>query len=126
MPTHGVVCAAGFNDIEFPSTLPYQEQDLEALAVSGDIAPNFMAHTNKTHEQRQKYAAHALDYRNTVTRALQEGHEWVAIFEDDAVLTTPPSLASERIRQAMAEVPPDTDRYGSLGYIACCEQFAKE
>ena len=27
--------AAGFNDIEFPSMLPYQEQELEALAVSG-------------------------------------------------------------------------------------------
>ena len=124
--SNGMVLAAGFNDIEFPSTLPYQEQDLEALAVSGDIDPNFMPHMNKTNEQRQKYAVHALDYRNTVTRALEEGHEWVTMFEVDVVLTTPPSVASERIRQAMADGPPDTDRYGSLGYIACCEQFAKE
>jgi hypothetical protein len=65
-----MVRAAGFDDIEFPSTLAYQEQDLEALAASGDIAPNFMAHTNKTRVLRQKYAAHVLDYRNTVTRAL--------------------------------------------------------
>ena len=46
-------------------------------------------------------------------------------FEDDIVLTTPPSVASGRIRQAMAQVPPDTDRYRLLVYIACCELFAK-
>jgi GR25 family glycosyltransferase involved in LPS biosynthesis len=118
-----MVRAAGFDDIEFPSTLAYQEQDLEALAASGDIAPNFMAH--QTRVLRQKYAAHVLDYRNTVTRALEETHEWVAIFEDDIVFTTPPSVASERIRQAMAQVPPDTDRYRFSVYIECCELFSK-
>ena len=79
----------------------------------------------KARVQRQKYAAHVLDYRNTVTRALEDAHEWVAIFEDDIVLTTPPSVASARIRQAMAQVPPDTDRYRFLDYIACCDLFAK-
>jgi hypothetical protein len=123
--SHRMVRAAGFDDIEIPSTLSYREQDLEALAASGDIAPNFMAHTNKTRVLRQKYAAHVLDYRNTVTRALEDTHEWVAIFEDDILLTTPPSVASGRIRQAMAQVPPDTDRYRLLVYIACCELFAK-
>jgi hypothetical protein len=121
--SHRMVRAAGFDDIEFPSTLAYQEQDLEALAASGDIAPNFMAH--QTRVLRQKYAAHVLDYRNTVTRALEETHEWVAIFEDDIVFTTPPSVASERIRQAMAQVPPDTDRYRFSVYIECCELFSK-
>jgi hypothetical protein len=120
-----MVRAAGFDDIEFPSTLSYQDQDLEALATSGDIAPDFIAHMNKTRVLRQKYAAHVLDYRNTVTRALEEGHEWVAIFEDDIVMTTSPSVASERIRQAMRQVPPDTDRYRSLFYIECSENFAK-
>ncbi len=104
-----MVRAAGFDDIEFPSTLSYQDQDLEALAASGDLAPNFMAH--KARVLRQKYAAHVLDYRSTVTRALEDAHEWVAIFEDDIVLTAPPSVASARIRQAMAQVPPDTDRF---------------
>ena len=66
-----------------------------------------------------------LDYRNTVSRALEEGHEWVAIFEDDLVMTTSPSVASGRIRQAMAQVPPDTDRCRSLVYIEFCENFAR-
>jgi hypothetical protein len=123
--SYQMVRAAGFDDIEFPTTLPYQDQDLEALATSGDIAPDFIAHMNKTRVLRQKYAAHVLDYRNTVTRALEEGHEWVAIFEDDIVMTTSPSVASGRIRQAMRQVPPDIDRYRSLFYIESCENFAK-
>jgi hypothetical protein len=37
-----MVLAAGFSDIEFLSTLSYQEQDLGALATSGDIVTNYI------------------------------------------------------------------------------------
>ena len=57
------VLAAGFSDIEFLSTLSYhvsQEQNTAAETCM--------------------FLPHVLDYRNTLTRALQEEeHEWVAI-----------------------------------------------
>ena len=37
-----MVLAAGFSDIEFLSTLSYQEQDLQAFATSGDIVTNYI------------------------------------------------------------------------------------
>ena len=63
----------------------------------------------QTEVHRKKYIAHALDYMNALDQAVAEGHSWVAVFEDDVILTTLPSEASRRIRLAMEQVPLDAD-----------------
>jgi GR25 family glycosyltransferase involved in LPS biosynthesis len=45
----------------------------------------------QTEVHRKKYIAHALDYMNALDQAVAEGHSWVAVFEDDVILTTRPS-----------------------------------
>jgi GR25 family glycosyltransferase involved in LPS biosynthesis len=102
-----MVQSAGFHHVEFPSTIAWAEIDPEALADAGKTVPNFMAQQTEVH--RKKYLAHALDYINTLDQAVAEGHSWVAVFEDDVILTTRPSEASRRIRLAMEQVPRDAD-----------------
>jgi len=69
-------------------------------------------------QQQSQYIAHALDYRETVRKALQitSGHKWVAIFEDDILLTTSVSLAARRLRKALDTAPEDAD----LIYLEWC------
>jgi len=99
--------AAGFGPIDFPHTLPMEELDVVDREESGDVVANFMS--RQTLAARQVYAAHAVSYRLAVVQALEEGHEWVAIFEDDIILTAPPADASRRIQRALAQVPADAD-----------------
>ena len=96
-----MAAAAGFQDIEFPSTLPYQEVDLEKLKVHGEVVQDFME--GYTREQQQKFFAHATDYKDVIKQAVEEGRAWVAMLEDDIILTAPPSVAYERIKQAVVQ-----------------------
>ena len=91
-----MAAAAGFNDIEFPTTM---EVDLEGLKARSDLVPDFME--KHTREQQQKFVAHVTDFREAVKRAVEEGPAWAAMLEDDIILTSPPSVAYERIKDAM-------------------------
>ena len=102
-----MVKSAGFLHVEFPPTIAWEKIDLEAQVDAGKTVPNFMK--QQTEVYRKKYMAHALDYVNTLGQAVAEGHSWVAVFEDDVILTTLPSEASRRIRLAMEQVPLDAD-----------------
>jgi len=103
-----MVAAAGFSPIEFPATLPYQELNMDALEESGDLVANFKADMDDM-RNRQICAAHLLDYRSAVAKAKEEDHDWVAIFEDDIMLTAPPAEASTRIQRALVQVPDSAD-----------------
>jgi hypothetical protein len=104
---HWMVQSAGFLHVDFPPTIAWEQIDLEAQVDAGKIVPNFMKQQSEVY--RKKYVAHALDYVNTLGQAEAEGHSWVAVFEDDMVLTTLPSEASRRIRLAIEQVPVDAD-----------------
>jgi hypothetical protein len=115
-----MAAAAGFTDIELVGTLPYTEVDLEDLKARGEVSHDFCKNYN--HVQQQKFAAHALDFRDLAKRAGVQGHAWVAFLEDDIVLTFPPSVASKRIRDAIEQVPPFCDCI----YLEYCNEFCDE
>lgn len=117
---HRMAAAAGFTDIEFVSTLPYEAVDLEDLKARGVVGPDFMQ--TYTPVQQQKFAAHALDFRDAVMRAAEQGHDWIALLEDDIILVSPPSVASKRVRDAVAEVPPFSDCI----YLEYCNDLCHE
>jgi hypothetical protein len=115
-----MAAAARFTDFEFVHTLPYAEVDLEDLKARGEVSPEFC----KTYSlvQQQKFAAHALDFRDVARRASVQGHAWVALLEDDIVLTSPPSVASKRICDAITQVPSFCDCI----YLEYCNEICEE
>ena len=72
-----------------------------------------------------RYIAHALDYHAALEEAAarwrgagrargagrrgKDWGEWVAIVEDDLLLTTAPRVGHERLRTALRELPMDAD-----------------
>jgi len=89
--TERMIRAAGFDDVEFPDTR--DDVNLDELVASFDVSATF---SKGTISQRLKNLAHALDYRDTLDTAIAHTPtgNWVAIFEDDIILTTTPSQAS--------------------------------
>lgn len=64
-----MVRCAGFRNVAFPETMPYENVDLEGLMAAGDVADGFMQVQTETN--KRKYAAHALDYLHTIEKALE-------------------------------------------------------
>ena len=107
--------AAGFDSIQFADTTrDGSEINVDALAAlvsAGELSPHFSSSKVKSLEQKRKYVANALNHRDLLRAALSKSdtHPWIAIFEDDIILTTRPSLASSRIHQALLQLPEHAD-----------------
>ena len=64
-----MVHCAGFRNVAFPATTPYENVDLEGLMAAGEVEDGFMQVQTETN--RRKYVAHALDYLHTIEKALE-------------------------------------------------------
>jgi len=130
-----MVRAVGFGPVEFPATTDARTLDLKALEDSGHVAKNWTWAHKISDAVKLRYIAHALDYRAVLQLALDrtetrldlarggggdadaageggeegQGTEWFGVFEDDLLLPTRPSVAADRIREALAQVPPAAD-----------------
>ena len=102
-----MVRAAGFDDVEFVHTSDIESIDLAALEAAGSLSDRFNKGASPV--QRLKYIANALDYGAVIKAAIAANHSWVAVFEDDIILTTSPGEAAERIGGAVAGLPTDAD-----------------
>ena len=111
-----MIRAAGFDNIQFADTTrdgsEINAPAMAALVSAGELSPHFISGSKvMSLEQRRKYVAQALDHRDFLRAALStcDKHRWIAIFEDDIILTTRPSLASSRIQQALLQLPQHAD-----------------
>ena len=111
-----MIRAAGFDSIQFADTTrDGSEIDVHAMAAlvsAGELSPHLISGSKvRSLEQKRKCVAQALDYRDLLRAALStsDKHPWIAIFEDDIILTTRPSLASSRIQQALLQLPQHAD-----------------
>jgi hypothetical protein len=102
-----MIYAAGFDQVSMAQTHDIEEIDLESWMASGKVSGHF--NKGNTMEQRLRYVAAAVDHRNIIEMALRQNYSWVAVFEDDIILTTSPSIASTRILGALASLPREAD-----------------
>ena len=114
-----MVRAVGF-DVEIVKSHSYDAAQLDKLRAEGKVSHLMLK--DATTEQSLRYIAAALDHRRLVEMAVNANHSWVAIFEDDVILTSSPSLAASRIKGAMAVLPADAD---SLYMEYCYEHCPK-
>ena len=63
--------------------------DVEGLVAQGQVADNFSKGSSP--EQRLKYMANSLDHRTLLERVVHAQRAWVAVFEDDLILTSGPA-----------------------------------
>ena len=104
---HRMIYAAGFDQVSMAQTHDIEEINLRAWVTTGKVSGHF--NKGNTMEQRLRYVAAAVDHRNIIEMALRQNYSWVAVFEDDIILTTSPSIASTRILGALASLPREAD-----------------
>jgi hypothetical protein len=117
--------AVGLTDAEVAATwTPAEGMDLGDLQARGVLSPDWH-HNGEQGITKQRYIAHALDYHAALEEAAarwrgagrargagrrgKDWGEWVAIVEDDLLLTTAPRVGHERLRTALRELPMDAD-----------------
>ena len=111
--TEKMLRAVGFDHVEFPATIAIDELDLSELEKLGWVSSEW-EHSGQLldHDKKMRYIAHALDYKAAVAMTQAPTAPivpWVAIVEDDLVLTTSPKTAAQRIREAVDQAPEDAD-----------------
>lgn len=102
-----MLARVGFQHVERAETREGAALDVEGLVAQGQVAANFSKGSSP--EQRLRYMANALDHRTLLERAVHSQRAWVAVFEDDLVLTSSPGEAAARIQGAIASLPADAD-----------------
>jgi hypothetical protein len=117
--------AVGLTETEVAATWTAAEgMDLGELQARGLLSPDWH-HDREQGITKQRYIAHALDYLAALEEAEarwrgaggaggagrrgKDWGEWVAIVEDDLLLTTSPQVGRERLRAALRELPLDAD-----------------
>ena len=103
---------AGFHSVHVADTRVASDLDLKSLVSAGQLSTHFSK--GSTPDQKLKYIANALDHRDLLRAALDDSADhrnesWVAIFEDDIILTASPCAAAQRIRGALQELPQEAD-----------------
>ena len=115
---------AGFHTVHVADTRGASDLDLDVLVSAGEVS----AHFNKgaSPSQKRKYIANALDHRDLLRVALADNthneQKWVAVLEDDIILTASPSDAAKRIRGALLELPQEADTL----HLEYCFENCKE
>jgi hypothetical protein len=118
----GMLRAVGFRDITFQPTYEIATLDLAALENSGRVSVNWdyfvkekMGWNDISNTSKMRYIAHALDFQDVIERHAAAAHispgaaSWIAVFEDDIVLTTSPVHAHKRLVEAVSSMPRDAD-----------------
>jgi hypothetical protein len=114
--------AVGFRDITFQPTYEIATLDLAALENSGRVSTNWdyfvkekMGWNDISNTSKMRYIAHALDFQDVIERhaTAADGSpgaaSWIAVFEDDIVLTTSPVQAHKRLVEAVSSLPRNAD-----------------
>jgi hypothetical protein len=118
----GMLRAVGFRDITFQPTYEIAALDLAALESSGRVSANWdyfvkgqMGWNDISNASKMRYIAHALDFQDVIERHATAADDssgassWIAVFEDDIVLTTSPVQAHKRLVEAVSSLPGDAD-----------------
>jgi hypothetical protein len=117
----GMLRAVGFRDITFQPTYEIATLDLAALESSGRVSANwdFVLMIMQWHDislaSKMRYIAHALDFQDAISRHAASAADssgaapWIAVFEDDIVLTTSPVQAHKRLVEAVSSLPCNAD-----------------
>jgi hypothetical protein len=116
----GMLRAVGFRDITFQPTYDIETLDLAALETSGRVSDNWDYHASEigwndvSNVSKNRYIAHALDFQDAIARHAAAADErgpapWIAVFEDDIVLTTSPAQAHKRLVEAVRSMPRNAD-----------------
>jgi hypothetical protein len=119
----GMLRAVGFRDITFQPTYESATLDLAALESSGRVSSANWDYFVKeqmgwkyiTNASKMRYIAHVLDFQDVIERhaAAADGSpsasSWIAVFEDDIVLTTSPVHAHKRLFEAVSSLPRNAD-----------------
>ena len=72
-----------------------------------------------------RYIAHALDFQDVIERHADGSpgtSSWIAVFEDDIVLTTSPVHAHKRLFEAVSSLPRDAD----VLHVEWCYDWCEE
>jgi hypothetical protein len=131
----GMLRAVGFRDITFQPTYDIETLDLAALVNSGRVSANWdyfvkeqMGWNDISNTSKMRYIAHALDFQDVIERhaTAADGSpgasSWIAVFEDDIVLTTSPVHAHKRLVEAVSSLPRDAD----VLYVEWCFDTCQE
>jgi hypothetical protein len=130
----GMIRAVGFRDITFQPTYESAALDLAALESSGRVSANwdFFLIIMQWHDislaSKMRYIAHALDFQDAIARHASAAADssvaasWIAVFEDDIVLTTSPVHAHKRLVEAVSSLPRDAD----VLYVEWCWDRCEE
>jgi hypothetical protein len=118
----GLLRAVGFRDITFPPAYESATLDLAALENSGRVSANWdyfvkeqMGWKYISNSSKMRYIAHALDFQDVIERHVgavdgsASASSWIAVFEDDLVLTTSPVQAHKRLFEAVSSLPGNAD-----------------
>ena len=132
----GMLRAVGFRDITFQPTYESATLDLAALENSGRVSSANWDYFVKeqmgwkyiSNASKMRYIAHALDFQDVIERhaAAVDGSpgasSWIAVFEDDIVLTTSPVQAHKRLVEAVSSLPRNAD----VLHVEWCFDLCKE
>jgi hypothetical protein len=115
----GMIRAVGFRDITFQPTYESAALDLAALENSGRVSANWdcfvqgqIGWNDISNSSKMRHIAHALDFQDVIERHADGSpgtSSWIAVFEDDIVLTTSPVQAHKRLVEAVSSLPRNAD-----------------
>jgi hypothetical protein len=131
----GMLRAVGFRDITFQPTYESATLDLAALENSGSVSANWDYFVkilgglnDMSNVSKMRYIAHALDFQDAIARHAASvadssgAASWIAVFEDDIVLTTSPVQAHKRLVEAVSSLPRNAD----VLYVEWCFDLCEE
>jgi hypothetical protein len=130
----GMLRAVGFRDITFQPTYEIETLDLAALENAGRVSANWdyflkiLQWYDISFASKMRYIAHALDFQDVIGKhaaaaAYSPGAaSWIAVFEDDIVLTTTPVQAHKRLVEAVSSLPRNAD----VLYVEWCFDWCGE
>ncbi len=131
----GMLRAVGFRDITFQPTYEIATLDLAALENSGRVSAKWdyivketMGWKDVSNVRKMRYVAHALDFQDVMERHAVAAADspgaasWIAVFEDDIVLTTSPVQAHKRLVEAVSSLP----RHAHVLYVDWCFDLCGE
>jgi hypothetical protein len=131
----GMLHAVGFRDITFQPTYESATLDLAALENAGRVSAHWdyfvkeqMGWNDISNASKMRYIAHALDFQDAIGRhagaatASLAASSWIAVFEDDIVLTTSPVQAHKRLVEAVSSLPRNAD----VLYVEWCFDRCEE
>ena len=96
--------------------------------LTGTILSRYWGWNNMSHVSKMRYIAHALDFQDAIGRhaasaaASPGAASWIAVFEDDIVLTTSPAQAHKRLVEAVSSLPRNAD----VLYVEWCFDLCDE